>query len=115
VTRAPWHVAVLVVLATAVGCRQDDGRAAATRADLGALCAKLQAGCDSCSARAHGTPADVVAASAEPPDPLLAHPHDRWDRPLRISVNAGAVKLESAGADGTFDTADDLVERCRLK
>ena len=34
---------------------------------------------------------------------------DAWDRPLRYELVSGSPRLTSAGADGAFDTDDDVV------
>jgi hypothetical protein len=39
---------------------------------------------------------------------------DGWYRPYRITVRDGRVCIASAGADGVFDTPDDLCDTCTL-
>lgn len=40
---------------------------------------------------------------------------DRWDRQIRYSYMEGAFDLISAGADGAFDTGDDIRVRTKLE
>ena len=42
---------------------------------------------------------------------LRGMPLDAWGRPLRYRLPDGKPTVESAGADGRFDTGDDVVER----
>lgn len=80
------------------------------RAELASLCAQLAAGCQTCGkAPAERTAAAMSSAPAPP-----AKPVDEWGNPIRISINNGGLRVESAGPDGAFGTADDLVERCAM-
>lgn len=40
---------------------------------------------------------------------------DQWHRDLRCSVEGGSLFIRSAGADGTFDSKDDLIVRRIIK
>jgi hypothetical protein len=55
-------------------------------------------------------PADAATLASE--NYLLAPPRDAWGHPLRFRCpgvhNTDGADLSSAGADGVFDTADDI-------
>lgn len=79
--------------------------------DLQSLCEKLSAKCQTCGKSAE----ERTAVAATPRDPAVERPVDEWERAVRVSVNNGKLRLQSAGADGTFDTADDVVAQCPMQ
>ncbi len=52
--------------------------------------------------------ADALAAAVER---VAADARDAWGRPIRAEVSLGRPRFVSAGDDGVFDTADDIVVR----
>jgi hypothetical protein len=78
---------------------------------LQSLCEKLSAKCQTCGKSAAER---TAIATAAPRDPAVERPVDDWGRPVRVSVNNGQLRLQSAGPDGTFDSADDVVEQCPM-
>jgi|KBSSwiStaDraftv2_1062776.scaffolds.fasta_scaffold343897_2 hypothetical protein len=79
---------------------------------LESLCEKLSAKCQTCGKSA---PERTAMASPAPRDPAVEHPVDEWGHAVRVSVNNGKLRLQSAGPDGTFDSADDVVEQCPMQ
>jgi len=79
--------------------------------ELQTLCEKLSAKCQTCGKSS----AERTAISGTVQrDPAVEHPVDEWGRPVRVSVNNGKLRLQSAGPDGTFDSGDDVVEQCPM-
>ncbi len=54
------------------------------------------------------TDADALSAAVER---VAADARDAWGRPIRAEVSAGRPRFVSAGDDGVFDTADDVMVR----
>ena len=94
-----------------------------TRNQLQSICEALKkTSGQACGARAREVRADptpmtsemsVAAPLDQPAERALVRPVDAWGRAVRISVDSGDVKLQSAGPDGEFDTADDIALRCQ--
>lgn len=84
----------------------------ASATQLQSLCEKLSAKCQTCGKSA---PERTAISSTAQHDPAIERPVDEWGRPLRVSVNNGKLRLQSAGADGDFDSADDVIEQCPMQ
>jgi hypothetical protein len=87
------------------------------RAELLAICEAVKPRGGSCRApsRAEAAPSESMSQAAPAraaDDPVRVRPVDVWGRAVRISIDSGTIKLESAGADGEFGDADDVVQRC---
>jgi hypothetical protein len=61
--------------------------------------------------RSHGTYPQTLALALPTPrsEWVFVYDFDAWDRPLLYAGTSDDYKLQSAGADGRFDTADDLI------
>ena len=106
---AAWS---LVARAPAPAASADGGRA-----ELLAICEAVKPRGGSCRApaRAEAAPSEPMSQAAPAraaDDPARTRPVDVWGRAVRISIDSGTIKLESAGADGEFGDADDVVQRC---
>ena len=119
------RVVVLAAIAISRGAleawSQPAPDSAAAQTQLVAICEALKSRGGSCGARTKGDAADSSAMSRDTSavqgeqdasHDALVRPLDPWGRAVRISVDSGTVKLESAGADGEFGDADDIVHRC---
>jgi hypothetical protein len=87
------------------------------RAELLAICEAVKPRGGSCRAPARDAappsePMSQAAPARAADDPARIRPVDVWGRAVRISVDSGTIKIESAGPDGEFGGADDVVERC---
>jgi hypothetical protein len=95
---------------------------AAVQAQLLSMCEALKPRGGSCGARARERAADSTAmssaapgaAAGDAPGGAPVKPVDAWGNPLRISIDNGSLKLESPGADGELNSADDVVQRCPM-
>jgi hypothetical protein len=89
-----------------------------TRATLRRICEALNEPCLQCGGRAardRSRPLPTPDARQAALEQTLHKPVDAWGSAIRVSVNGAGVKLESAGADGAFGTADDVALPCTTR
>src|SRR4051812_41587210 len=84
---------------------------AAFATPLQTLCEKLSAKCQTCGKT---TAERTAISSTVQRDAAVDRPLE-WGRAVRVSVNNGKLRLQSAGADGAFDSPDDVVEQCPMQ
>jgi hypothetical protein len=111
-------VVVVACAARAVAADPPSPDPAAAQAQLLSMCEALKPRGGSCGARAKAadsppmSSAAPAVAAADAPGAAPVKPVDAWGNPVRISIDNGTLKLESPGADGALNSADDVVQRC---
>ena len=88
---------------------------ASTRSQLATICDAVRSAPEGCGGGAPTEPGTAAQSHDPAADRLystMVRPMDAWGRAVRVTVSGGGVTLESAGPDGEFGSADDLVLQC---